>query len=172
MRLFWDGAVTEQDFSDSEVVVGQWIKLRATGLIAKAGSSMHFTLTVKNGLEVYVDYVRARLAQRLILKDLRGIGNGISPNGSGLSQTYSYKSTAFKTHPIGADAGDGTGTYINKAVVVADFIREGLSDVVIKTNFHDDKTPGGALTDYTWYDSANDIDRLGKEISTSGLSYP
>ena len=144
----------------------------ATGLSTQAGANMHLNIQVRNGVEIYVDYARARLSNRLILKDNRGIGNGISPTGSGLSTTYSYYSTSYKTHPIGADAGDGTGTYINKAVVVADFVREGLSDVVIKTNFHDDKSPGGADTDYTWYDSANGIDRLGQEITTSGTSNP
>ena len=89
------------------------------------------------------------MSKRLILKDLRGIGNGISPNGSGLSTTYKYTSKAFKTHPIGADAGDGVGTYINKAVVVADFIREGLSDVVIKTNFKNQTIGIVPANDYT-----------------------
>ena len=141
----------------------------ATGLSTQSGANTHLNIQVRNGVEIYVDYARARLSKRLILKDLRGVGNGISPNGSGLSQTYTYRSTSFKTHPV-ADA--PSGDYINKAVVQADFVREGLSDVVIKTNFHNDKAPGGANTDYTWYDSANGIDRLGQEITTSGTSAP
>lgn len=117
-------------------------------------------------MEVYVDYYRARLAKRLILKDLRGVGNGISPNGSGLSATYTYRSTSYQTHPV---PDSPSGTYINKAVVQADFVREGLSHVVIKTNFHDEVD---GTKDYTWYDSENGIDRLNQEISTSGVNAP
>jgi len=169
ITFYWNTGSGSDSLVETELVAGQWIKLTRAAVTTSAASKNHLYISVKNGCEVYVDYFTVTLENSLILKDLRGVGNGISPNGSGVSTTYTYKSKSFQTHPIGADAGDGSGTYINKAVVVADFVKEGLSDIVIKTNFHDQSD---GTNDYTWYDSANSIDRLGQEVTTSGVSSP
>jgi hypothetical protein len=100
---------------------------------------------VRNGAEIYIAEFTALLTNRLVLKDLRGEGNGISPNGSGISTTYTYRSKNYLTHPVPeADLSylypTQSGLYIDRAVVLSDFTLNGLSNIVIKTNFHGDPT--------------------------------